>query len=705
MAPAGVGGEWKVGSGEYTWGKTGRKNRKKPEKMSDSTLRRVPSDVVTQNIKHIKPKKSCDSNPSNSRLFHHRNHTKSLIIEALEGSHLTLTYQNKAAAAACHESSIDKDLITTLIMNALSAIAASAANAAALVVGSPRRRMANSSSSPNNLEEAAANSSDATTAALPPPDKNSIVCGWKYSFVGCHCPGLTPKDICGEKGCDVVSHHMCQTEWEIARYLKDCPDDDPLPADCWYDDGSKNRCMKHHKYTDIALEGVDVGEDGYPTIKISASNANDGASKPAATNAKKKPKKARKTTEERQAEKQRMVEWAESLSIEDVQLTENNSDVDTIGGREWSDLKGDVMRAFMAKNKIKLPQEMRLVKQFGQVVAQHIAAQPYKDSLTAASTKKRSTLTKPTVVTQVGTLLRVINVITHMKEDFIATCASHDREDLDTRAPKAVQWGNMAECYNSATPSLAQMSPAGSHALLGHGIADTACSQFDKLNRDEFEACVKYMKSHYRQAQNSKKQSGNHKALSHYCDGKPWMLYLDSLLKELGDNSLSVCVYPELSPCGLRTSDGEFRPLSKTNRRGGGNASDRSMAGSPASLDTVRTKKVSAVEATESAAIAIERRHNEQRNNELFDRMMSMKERAMGANMNCTKVKEKKETYKRKLTVGEGTQAEYESIKKIYKEVKKAHKTYSAEYERIKVDIGYKSPEISDSSSDSDSDF
>ena len=231
-------------------------------------------------------------------------------------------------------------------MNALSAIAASAANAAALVVGSPRRRMANSSSSPNNLEEAAANSSDATTAALPPPDKNSIVCGWKYSFVGCHCPGLTPKDICGEKGCDVVSHHMCQTEWEIARYLKDCPDDDPLPADCWYDDGSKNRCMKHHKYTDIALEGVDVGEDGYPTIKISASNANDGASKPAATNAKKKPKKARKTTEERQAEKQRMVEWAESLSIEDVQLTENNSDVDTIGGREWSDLKGDVMRAF-----------------------------------------------------------------------------------------------------------------------------------------------------------------------------------------------------------------------------------------------------------------------------------------------------------------------------------------------------------------------
>ena len=32
-----VGGGWKVGSGEYTWGKTGRKNRKKPEKMSDST--------------------------------------------------------------------------------------------------------------------------------------------------------------------------------------------------------------------------------------------------------------------------------------------------------------------------------------------------------------------------------------------------------------------------------------------------------------------------------------------------------------------------------------------------------------------------------------------------------------------------------------------------------------------------------------------
>ena len=218
-------------------------------------IRRVPSDVVTQNIKHIKPKKSCDSNPSNSRLFHHRNHTKSLIIEALEGSHLTLTYQNKAAAAACHESSIDKDLITTLIMNALSAIAASAANAAALVVGSPRRRMANSSSSPNNLEEAAANSSDATTAALPPPDKNSIVCGWKYSFVGCHCPGLTPKDICGEKGCDVTQPPI-QQEGIVCTYSLKCKPDatqsrpQEEPRDVIYG--------HHHQYDRLSITNINI---------------------------------------------------------------------------------------------------------------------------------------------------------------------------------------------------------------------------------------------------------------------------------------------------------------------------------------------------------------------------------------------------------------------------------------------------------------
>jgi hypothetical protein len=41
---------------------------------------------------------------------------------------------------------------------------------------------------------------------------------WCISSMGCLLPALEPKDKCGIEGCQLVLHHMCQTEWESYQY-------------------------------------------------------------------------------------------------------------------------------------------------------------------------------------------------------------------------------------------------------------------------------------------------------------------------------------------------------------------------------------------------------------------------------------------------------------------------------------------------------
>ena len=48
-------------------------------------------------------------------------------------------------------------------------------------------------------------------------------CSWSLSSIGCLLPRLEPKDKCGIESCQLVLHHMCQTEWESYQYRLECP--------------------------------------------------------------------------------------------------------------------------------------------------------------------------------------------------------------------------------------------------------------------------------------------------------------------------------------------------------------------------------------------------------------------------------------------------------------------------------------------------
>ena len=54
----------------------------------------------------------------------------------------------------------------------------------------------------------------------------------------------------------------------------------------------------------------------------------------------------------KEAEKEQLVSWAKGLMLEDVVLTKEGDDVETLGECKWSDLKGYVKMAFISAWKI-----------------------------------------------------------------------------------------------------------------------------------------------------------------------------------------------------------------------------------------------------------------------------------------------------------------------------------------------------------------
>ena len=324
-------------------------------------------------------------------------------------------------------------------------------------------------------------------------------------------------------------------------------------------------------------------------------------------------------------------------------------------------------------------------------------AAQYMNSLTAANRKKSSASTKPTCITEEGTLYRICNTIIEKKDDFIATKDSHDQGDHDTRKAKAVHWESMTKHYHQEKPSLNKLSPAGSNALIGHSIPSNVCTDCDVLKPDEFQACVDYILAHYREARNNQTKSGNHRPFDSYVGGKKWLLYFHSVLEELGDRNVKSCAYPTLSEDITRTSDSAHIPLNRSNRRSL-SASPRSMSGSSVGgmSTSIRNQKQSAIEATEAAATSIQNKNLELQYTDGFDRMMKLKNIYNKVDMKYRGLKKK-----RKMHFGE----ELREINTKLKSMKKERREYELEIERIKKAIEYESPDVSDVSDDTDSDI
>jgi hypothetical protein len=392
---------------------------------------------------------------------------------------------------------------------------------------------------------------------------------------------------------------------------------------------------------------------------------------------------------DREHEKAKLIEWASSLTIKDVVLTKDGLDVETLGVRMWSELKCYVKLAFIQANKIAIAQAHRKNNDLGKNVANEISCRGYKHKIKSSLAKKQSSTTKPDVIKVDGTLFRMVNVIIRGKEQYIALKESHDKDDLDSRNPKATAWQVLHSHYSSEDPSLLKFSPAAAEKLIGYTVEESILSEYDDLSIDEFKKVLLFLQALYKDACNKKTLSGFHGDFGACIGGRVYLLYLHHCLMETGDKALLACAYPTLDDRLKRGSMDSYKPLCHSNST----ATDRSLSPMPEG-NNFRSKKSSAVEATERAANAITTRENERRDINRFDRMMELK--SMGEYY-TTKANKLKRKFFEDRENGESDEA-LKELRGQRKHMKKMAKHYFQQYEELKKESGYESPESSDDS-------
>ena len=160
-------------------------------------------------------------------------------------------------------------------------------------------------------------------------------------------------------------------------------------------------------------------------------------------------------------------------------------------------------------------------------------------------------------------------------------------------------------------------------------------------------------------------------------------------MTETGDKALLACAYPTLDDKLKRGSMDSWKSLCCL----GSSATDRSLSPIPDS-NNVRTKKSSALKATERAALAITTRENKRHEMNRFDRMMELKSM-------CEYYRTKGNKLKQKFFEDRDNGESDEALKEVQgqrKHMKKMAKNYLKQYHELKKEIGYDSPESSNDS-------
>jgi len=151
------------------------------------------------------------------------------------------------------------------------------------------------------------------------------------------------------------------------------------------------------------------------------------------------------------------------------------------------------------------------------------------------------------------------------------------------------------------------------------------------------------------------------------------------------------CAYAELGDNVLCTS---ADPPKHRVWRGSSTASQRSFSPMIPKHINYRSQKQSAVMATEYAANAFTERQQQSTEYEMFDRMIEMSD---SVEREAAAARHYKHKYRQGKKSGV-SEMELSNIEMKYKSVKKKAKIYSMQYEKLKSDLGYKSPEESSGS-------
>ena len=531
----------------------------------------------------------------------------------------------------------------------------------------------------------ATSTTDTTTIAVAEKP-----CAWSGCYVGgklmgCQFPGLPPNDMCNVLACFNKFHHGCQTEWENAQQLHAFPDDDPTDNKFETGHGSKS-CMRHHFCFAVAAPAEKAAVDSKLELK-------------------------RKRESDTSKKKIDLVTFAERQTLDNIVLTKDGKDVETLGGVAWSKLLKDAKKAFIVKNKIQIPQAMRNAAMLGAVVANWLNSTDYRAAIVSVTkknggSKKQAAATKPACLLADGTMYRVVNTIISCKKAYMETKANNDREDQDSQKPKQVAWDIMTTYYNDdSNEDLNELSPDGKDDLVGLSVDADIPSDFDRaLTSGEFKELVLYLNAHYRTACNSKTTStGKNSGFSAHCGAKPWLIYYRALLLSNDHQDLGCFGFPVLPEAAVRTSSSQITPMRKnTNMRSTPSTStSRSLYGvqNAPRAETVASATISAMNAMSSRMDGLIE-------SEAFN--LTCKQKAEMTSMRTKKAShdtdylELKEAYR--VAKAGGKKNQIALVKERRNQAKKMARYYKNEYEKLKELVGYESDECSSASSGSDDD-
>ncbi|EJK57753.1 hypothetical protein THAOC_22174 [Thalassiosira oceanica] len=437
-----------------------------------------------------------------------------------------------------------------------------------------------------------------------------------------------------------------------------------------------------------------------------------------------------KKSEEQKEKEQEQIGWAQALTLDSIVLTNDKTDVHTLGGKRWNDVKNGkkkikglstrAKKAFLAKNNIQIRNEFRNVPLLGRNIAAYINEGPARRAITSGARKKSSSTAKPGCITEDGTLFRLSNVVgSHARGRglFMQLRLPHDKEDLTGPGAKAVihegLWkiykGDDGDGVDGATSlNVIQIDMSG-YTL------DRDCPQsFDDLSSDEFVQVLKWFQQQVKAVMHAKRRSGSHGSAATAAGNVMWKVYAVKLFESIGDKDFMSCIDPQLDPEVMRSSAPSTAKAYKGKQRGRRKRRSRSVDECDSdeegfslarAASSTKAKKHSAMEAAQDAAFAIAERNDECRRQLMTDRMHKQKRLALKYGEKKEKLKQilKSQKRKKKRRAPEYSSPKKHKVLKNFKEASKKEKCHQIEYERLKRELGYTSPEASScSSSDED---
>ncbi len=191
--------------------------------------------------------------------------------------------------------------------------------------------------------------------------------------------------------------------------------------------------------------------------------------------------------------------------------------------------------------------------------------------------RRRRAQVPPTVVTQIGTYIRAINVFFDQKHrnDVFSLGEAASVQELDARSVfrgKAVYDRMLLTYLDQSIPHIGEVAFAEDPYLPSMGIYDNAATDFDVLTSEELKDTLAFVNHYFKIAHQNNQKSGSHDNFHNFARDKGYVFYYHLWLQYV-PNLLCIAV-PSL-PAGVATKDStvhqstnRFTPASGQGRAG-----------------------------------------------------------------------------------------------------------------------------------------